>query len=186
VSSGGSSDDPLLVVVDMQRVFAELDSPWYLGGFHGLVEPIERLLLVFPERTVFSRFVVPEDPEGGWLDYYRQWSFVREPGATSLLELAEPWNGRGFPVLDKPSFSAFGPALQARAGNGTIVLCGVSTECCVLATAIQAADAGISVRIVADACASLDQSTHDSALHVAVTGFSPLIAITTVAEELGG
>jgi nicotinamidase-related amidase len=54
----------------------------------------------------------------------------------------------------------------------------------VLATALAAADDGMAVRIVRDACASVDRATHEAALHVALTGFAPLIGLSTVEEEL--
>ena len=41
-----------------------------------------------------------------------------------------------------------------------LVLVGVSTDCCVLSTALAAADEGVSVRVVADACAGVDDDTH--------------------------
>jgi nicotinamidase-related amidase len=128
-------------------------------------------------------------PKGAWADYYREWSFILEPGAAPLLELAPPFRDRDLPVIDKTTFSAFGPemgALMQSAGASALVLCGVSTECCVLATAIAAADAGVPVRIVRDACASVDAVAHEDALHVATVGYAPMIGITTVAEETGG
>ncbi len=38
--------------------------------------------------------------------------------------------------------------------RGGMVLCGVSTDCCVLMTALAAVDDGVAVRVVADACAA--------------------------------
>jgi nicotinamidase-related amidase len=183
VTPPSAFDGPLLVVIDMQRVFAQPDSPWHSPDFQRIVPSIQRLAAAFGDRTVFTRFVVPAEPRGSWREYYREWHFIREPAAAPLLDLVPPWTGR--PTIDKPTFSAFGPELCERAGSSsTLVICGVSTECCVLATAIAAADAGMAVRIVADACASVDAITHESALRVARVGFSPLIAMTTVEEEL--
>jgi nicotinamidase-related amidase len=176
---------PLLVVIDMQRVFAEPGSPWYVPDFPRLVAPIERLVAAFGARVVFTRFVVPEVPEGSWREYYEAWSFAREPEAASLFELADPWSRREPRVVSKTTFSAFGPELHALAGaKNTLVLCGVSTECCVLATALDAVDAGVCVRIVTDACASVDRETHECALRVATTGFSPVIGLTIVETEV--
>jgi nicotinamidase-related amidase len=175
----------LLVVVDMQRVFAEADSPWCVPGFAGIVAPIEKLVAAYGERVVFTRFVVPRGPEGSWADYYREWSFMLQPGAEKLLELAPPWSDVKLPIIDKPTFSAYGSDLRKHLGPSAIlVLCGVSTECCVLATALDAVDAGISVRIVADACASVSREAHECALLVARTGFAPMVTITRVEDEL--
>jgi nicotinamidase-related amidase len=182
-----SDEDALLVVIDMQRVFADPVSPWAIPDFPTLEEPIFRLLTAFGERVTFTRFVVPAEPAGSWRTYFREWSFALEPGAERLFELAAPWSDDGRRPIDKPTFSAYGSELQnvvRRLGITTLVLCGVSTECCVLATALAAVDDGMAVRIVRDACASVDQATHEAALHVALTGFAPAIALTTVGDEL--
>ncbi len=141
----------------------------------------------FGDRVVFTRFLAPDVPVGAWREYYREWSFAREPAGTALSALASPWNDTRLPVIDKITFSGYGQELReslGRAHADTLVLCGVSTECCVLATAMAAADGGVAVRIVGDACASVDRATHEAALHVAVTGFAPLITVTTVDEEV--
>jgi nicotinamidase-related amidase len=181
------TEDELLVVVDMQRVFAEPDSPWCVPEFATLDEPISHLVHAFGERVVFTRFVTPDAPAGSWRDYYQEWSFILEPEAQPLLELAAPWSEQPGTVIDKQTFSTYGSELRdlmRRFDTSTLVLCGVSTECCVLATALAAADDGVWVRIVRDACASVDRAAHEAALHVALTGFAPMIALTTVAEEI--
>jgi nicotinamidase-related amidase len=63
------------------------------------------------------------------------------------------------------------------------VLTGVSTDCCVLSTALAAADAGCFVQVVADACAGVTDTDHDRAL-AAMALYEPLIRVTTVAEIL--
>ena len=178
--------DALLVVVDMQRVFAEPASPWCVPAFSTLEAPIARLLRTFAERACFTRFMPSPEPEGSWRAYYQEWAFALEPQTQRAFELAPPWSEYDQPVIDKPTFSAYGSELRAligRLGASAIVLCGVSTECCVLATGLAAVDDGISVRIVRDACAAADQATHDAALQVALAGFAPMIALTTVEEE---
>jgi nicotinamidase-related amidase len=63
------------------------------------------------------------------------------------------------------------------------VLAGVSTDCCVLSTALAAADAGVKVRVAADACAGATDTSHEQAL--AIMGlYAPLIEVTTVAAVL--
>jgi nicotinamidase-related amidase len=62
-----------------------------------------------------------------------------------------------------------------------MVLAGVATECCVLATALAAADAGVRVRVVADACAGADDVSHEQALGV-LRLLAPLVEVVTLAE----
>jgi len=89
------------------------------------------------------------------------------------------------PTLDATTFGKWGPELAARAGGGPLVLAGVSTDCCVLSTALAAADAGATVRVVADACAGIDDESHAKALHV-MSLYAPLVEVVTVADVIGG
>jgi nicotinamidase-related amidase len=54
----------------------------------------------------------------------------------------------------------------------------VGTECCVLATALAAADAGREVKVVADACAGATRSLHEQALTIMDT-MAPLLSVVT-------
>jgi nicotinamidase-related amidase len=167
----------------MQRFFAA-GQPWATPGFEDLIDPIGRLAAGFGDRVVFTRFLVPEHPQGSWQAYYEMWPQVTGPAAAPLAELVPPWAGR--PTLDTTTFSKWGPDLAGLvAADGVLVLCGVSTDCCVLATAVAAADAGASVRVVADACAGLDAAAHERALAL-LAGFAPQIVISSVAAELAG
>ena len=172
----------LLAVIDMQ-VFFSAGQPWATPGFEDLIAPISRLAGGFGDRVVFTRFVVPEHPRGSWVPYYQMWPQVTGPDAAALADLTPPWAGRGLATLDRPTFSKWGPDLAARLGGDDLVLCGVSTDCCVLATALAAADDGATVRVVADACAGLDDAAHQRALAL-LAGFAPQIIITSVEAEL--
>ena len=55
---------------------------------------------------------------------------------------------------------------QLACPNPQLVLAGCSTDCCVLATALAAADGGASVTIVADACASSNDANHAAGLYI--------------------
>jgi nicotinamidase-related amidase len=175
---------PLLVVVDMQRVFAETDSPWAVPGCHEVIPKIERLVDVFGDRAVFTRFLPFDEPKGAWADYYAMHPFFLRPDAHGLSHLVEPFASRGGTTFDTSTFSKFGPRLEALAGpERTIVLAGVATDCCVISTALSAADAGMRVRVVADACAGMTSDTHGAAVAV-MAGYAGHIEVTTVEEEL--
>ena len=62
-----------------------------------------------------------------------------------------------------------------------MVLCGVSTDCCVLSTAVAAADAGVPVRVVADACAGVSAASHRATLDVLAL-YGPLVQVVTSAD----
>jgi nicotinamidase-related amidase len=178
-----SGDGPLLVVVDMQRVFA--DGPWGTPGFADVVPRIERLVEAFGDRVCFTRFLVPPEPDGAWADYYRDWEFVTKPEAAPSLELVEPFASReGAAHVDRTTFGKWGPELEALAGpSKTLVVCGVATDCCVIATVLGAVDGGMHVRLVEDACAGISPEAHARAVAV-MAGFPPQVVVTSVEAEL--
>jgi len=176
-------DGSLLVVVDMQKVFAE--GPWGTPGFWDLVPTIERLVAAFGESVCFTRFVVPAHPEAAWIDYYRDWEFVTKPEAQPLLELVEPFaSNRTAAHVELPTFGKWGPELEALAGpDRTLVVCGVATDCCVISTVLGAVDGGARVHLVADACAGIDAEAHARAVAV-MAGYPPQVTVTSADAEL--
>ena len=70
------------------------------------------------------------------------------------------------------------PVLRDLVGDGAhLTLTGVSTDCCVLSTALPAADAGVTVRIAASACAGSSAENHQRALD-AMSLYGPQITVT--------
>jgi nicotinamidase-related amidase len=174
---------PWLVVIDMQRVFTG-DSAWAAPAYDRAAAGIERLLPRFVGRTVRTRFVAPERPQGAWVDYYRDWSFALVPDADPLYDLTEPFGAVDGPVVTEPTFGKWGTSLQAVVGDHPhLVLTGVSTDCCVISTALAAADAGARVTVVADACAGASDADHERALD-AMRLYAPLITVVRGADAL--
>jgi nicotinamidase-related amidase len=171
-----------LAVIDMQRVFADPDSPWRAPRFAEIVAPVSRLVSQFGDRVTLTRFIAPGEPAGAWQRYYEQWPFALQPPGARLYELVDELAGR--PTLDATTFGKWGPELAARAGTGPLVLAGVSTDCCVLSTALAAADAGMPVQVVADACAGADDDTHARALDI-MRLYAPLIEVVGLRDVLG-
>jgi nicotinamidase-related amidase len=60
---------------------------------------------------------------------------------------------------------------------------GVSTDCCVLSTALAAADAGVHARVVADACAGVSDADHRRALDTMAL-YRPFLEIVTADDVL--
>jgi nicotinamidase-related amidase len=179
----GGNTASLLAVIDMQAFFAT-GSPWAVPGFESLIEPVSTLARGFGDRVVFTRFLVPAVPEGSWVGYYRAWPQVVGPAAAHLADLVPPWAGQELRTVDKTTFSKWGPELAAMTGTGgELTVCGVSTDCCVLATVLAAVDAGAQVRVVADACAGATAQAHEQALSL-MTAFAPQVTVCSVGEEL--
>ncbi|MBN9631253.1 MAG: cysteine hydrolase [Actinobacteria bacterium] len=174
-----------LVVVDMQQVFGDPASPWFTPRFADAEAVIAGLLPAFGPRAVFTRFVAPEQPDGAWIRYYEQWPFALVPADDPLYDQVLGFRDTGHPVVSLPAFGKWGPELRDAIGDADeIVLTGVSTDCCVLSTALAAADAGIHVLVVADACAGATDADHRRALD-AMALYAPLIEIVSSADLAG-
>jgi nicotinamidase-related amidase len=179
-----SGGEPVLVVIDMQVVFGDPRSQWFTPGYASVEPVVARLVDAFGERVVFTRFVAPAKPSGAWIPYYQQWPFALVPDDDPLYELTPGIHHEGRAIVTEPTFGKWGPDLAAAVGGSQdMVLAGVSTDCCVLSTALAAADAGIRVRVVSDACAGLTEADHQRALD-AMALYGPLIEIVDSASVL--
>ena len=173
-----------LAVIDMQRVFADPASGWFTPRFAEITAAVTSLADAFRPRVTFTRFVAPEVPAGSWRRYYQQWPFALQPPEAPIYQLADEFQGEQVPTLDATTFGKWGPELAARVGEGgRLVLAGVSTDCCVLSTAVAAADAGITVQVAGDACAGVNDTSHGQALDI-MRLYSPLIEVISVADVL--
>jgi nicotinamidase-related amidase len=173
--------DPWLVVIDMQRIFGDPGSEWFTPGYPAIEPTVSRLVEQFSPRVVFTRFVAPAEPRGAWIPYYELWPFALVPPTDPLYELSPAFAGLDLPTVASETFGKWGRELASIMGDSNeMVLAGVSTDCCVLSTALAAADAGVHVRVVEDACAGLTDADHDRAIG-AMALYAPLIEITTAA-----
>jgi nicotinamidase-related amidase len=170
-----------LVVVDLQRVFGDPASPWATPRFEEVRPRIRQLAETFGDRVVFTRFVAPGEPVGAWVGYYAQFPFALEPPDAPLYELVE--DPGAHPVVTATTFGKWGPDLLDRVGTGPLTVAGVATDCCVISTVLPAADAGVPVRVVADACAGSSDENHERALDV-MGLYAPLVELTSTRDLL--
>lgn len=180
--------DAALVVIDMQDVFARPPSPWSSPDYPTALAGTRRLLPAFAGRTVLTRYIAPTVPDGAWRAYFEQWPFALVPEDDPLYEITDLTDivDAGAPVVTLPTFGKWGPELAAATHDaGTLVLAGVATDCCVISTALAAADAGRRVLVVADACAGSTPENHERALDI-MRLYAPLIEVTTAQAVLAG
>ena len=172
-----------LVVVDLQHVFGDADSPWGAPRFAEIRPRVRGLVRAFGERVVRTRFVAPDRPSGAWKEYYEQFPFALQPPDAPLYALVD--DPGSAPVVDVTTFGKWGPELAALVGEGPMTVVGVATDCCVISTVLPAADAGVPVRVVGDACAGSTDDDHERALRV-MSLYAPLVQVVTTAEVLAG
>jgi nicotinamidase-related amidase len=179
--------------VDMQRLFSR-DGPWDTPWMERVLPVVTRIAERAPEKTIFTRFVPPREPEempGTWRRFYRKWREVTLARLDPrLLELMPPLQSLVPPaeVVDKPTYSAFaGPellrVLRARGIDGLIVT-GTETDSCVLATVLGAIDHGFRVFLVMDAVCSSSDEGHDSLLRLYQGRFSEQLAAVSADQVL--
>ena len=178
--------DAWLVVIDPQRIFADPSSQWGSPMFPEIVDPVRRLAAAAGQRTVVTRWVPARQPQGSWKAYLEAWPFADVPEDDPLLELVPELAGLEAQVVSLPTFGKWGYALQAVTGpRPHLVLAGVSTDCCVISTALAAADAGATITVVTDACAGSTPENHRAALDVMAL-YPPQITLATTDEALAG
>lgn len=174
--TGGS---PWLVVIDMQAIFGDPSSQWAAPRYDEIVPNVRRLVEHFDDRVVFTRYLAPEHPEGAWAPYFELWLFALDPENAPLYELSPGTGFDGQAVVDRERFGKWDAEFdEAIAGTREVVMVGVSTDCCVMSTALPMSDAGVHVRIVTDACAGASDTDHRRALD-AMALYAPLIELTT-------
>ncbi|GGF56702.1 isochorismatase [Marmoricola endophyticus] len=173
---------PWLVAIDLQHVFADPASPWASPDADRALRASQELVATFEDRVVLTRFEPDPEPRGSWADYYRAWPFAlealeRDPRTYDLL--LDPGDA---PVLTRPTMGKYGPdLLRLTGGSRDLVLCGVATDCCVLSTALAAADDGAWVRVVADACAGSSAEAHERSL-AAMAAYAPQVEVLSAAD----
>jgi nicotinamidase-related amidase len=169
-----------LMIIDMQRIFGEPISEWVTPGYASASAGIQRLMEAFESRVCFTRFLAPEQPTGVWIDYYEKWPFALDPVNAQLYELSEEFKSIPATTVDRTTFGKWDADTERELGHpAELVLTGVTTDCCVLSTALAAADAGVHVIVAADACAGVTREDHQRALDIMAL-YSPLIDIAEV------
>lgn len=118
--------------------------------------------------VVFTRFHnYPDSPYERLIG----WRRLTASPETDLVPEVTPYVEDNTPVLDKTVYTLFTPEgeqLVERSGWTDLYLCGIDTDNCVLKTAVDAFERGLTPWIIADACASTGgQPAHDAGLLIA-------------------
>jgi nicotinamidase-related amidase len=187
------TENTVHLCIDMQRIFSS-DGPWATPWMARVLPVVSEIAGRFPERTVFTRFITPRQPDdmpGMWQRYYTRWrETTQEHLDPRLLELMPPLAKLVPPatVIDKMRYSGFAEPnllahLVARKADGLIVT-GSETDVCVLATVLGAVDLGYRVIVVRDAICSSSDEGHDALLKVYHRRYSEQIETADLEDVL--
>ncbi len=169
----------VLLVIDFQKEFFIDDTGECIGHMQSILPRVARIIAL--ARYLGCKVVHTREsykPDLTDVHAYRQsLDYVGKPGPLGrFCILGEP--GHEFvdqvrplssePVIDKASFGAFYNTnlddILRRDGIDHIIMCGVTTQCCVHSTLREAVDRGYWCLTVADGCAASDPGMHDAAL----------------------
>lgn len=174
----------VLVVVDMQNAYLE-DQCWGCLRTTSCAEVVAGLLDAGTcDNAVFTEYLAPEYPVGTWVTYNEVNAEVNaDEWLNEIVDQLKPYAEK-YPLYSKSTYSSFGnpdfKALMARAGR--IVLAGVVSECCVLATAIDAIDTGTPVVYLTDACSGCSEEK-EQMVEALIAGFSPTHTAVMTSQE---
>ncbi|MFT4235760.1 MAG: cysteine hydrolase [Microbacterium sp.] len=165
-----------LVVIDPQAIFASPSSQWAAPRFDEAIARVHEITPSFGDRVVVTRWLPTADRTTAWGDYFRAWPFADVAPSDPLYDLVPSAAGlSAHPTIDLPTFGKWGTQLRELTG-GHVTLAGVATDCCVLSTALAAADDGAWVRVDQAACAGSTDENHAAALQL-MSLYSPQITV---------
>jgi nicotinamidase-related amidase len=170
--------DGWLVVIDPQAVFADpAASPWGSPMWAATVPHVVDLAASFGrERTIVTRFVADPSLGGAWGPYYDDWPFALVPDDDPLYALVPELADVAEQVVTAGTFGKWHVLRELIGDDAHVTLAGVATDCCVLSTALPAADAGATVRVARAGCAGSSPENHERAL-AAMALYGPQITI---------
>jgi nicotinamidase-related amidase len=157
-----------LLIVDVFQDFEHEDGDSLLRSFRARQPALVRAL--GDARASGVPVVYANDSHGVWDgDAPRLVRTAAEGRGGSLLQALAPREGDRFVV--KPRYSAFDHTpleiILRHLDIERILLAGAATEMCVIQTAIDAKEEGFKVTILADACATADESIEQLAFEYA-------------------
>lgn len=184
-AAGAWPADAWLVVVDPQRIFADPASEWRAPRFDEIVDPVRRLAAAAGGRTLVTRWLPGTNRQGSWAAYFRTWPFADRPDTDVYFDLVDTAAGLSQrPTVDVGTFGKWAGLEPVTGPMPHLVLTGVATDCCVISTALAAADAGATVTVVRDACAGSSDENQAAALQV-MGLYAPQITVVTSQQLLG-
>lgn len=176
-------DRTALVVVDVQN-----------GFITDLSRPVVPVIVDLVERwtaagrpVVFTRYL---NYPGSLFERLFDWRKLTHPPETDIVpELAAA--AERAPVIDKKGYTLFneaGRALVEENGWTELVFCGIDTEVCVLKSAVDAFEAGITPWVLTDASASHSSvAAHEAGILIGRRFIGPdqFITVSDIAARAG-
>ena len=175
-----------LIVVDMQRYFAEPDSHAFVPSSGTIVPRIVRLVDAFESagRPVVLTRHVNTDEDAGLLEEW--WGDLLRSG-DERSEIIPELDGRGI-LMEKSRYDAFiGTSLEemlrAR-GVEQVVVAGVMTHLCCESTARSAFMRDLGVFFTVDGTATYNRDLHEGSLRALAHGFAVPVTVSDILRRM--
>lgn len=188
----------VLLVIDMQNAFCADDGGCARAGLpvvrtQAAIEPCRRLIglaRLASVPVIYSRYVLARDYADAGVIVNELWPHLKDAGALragtrdiEILDGLRPLPGDI--VIDKNRPSAFfGTELArilGRLDTTRLVVCGVTTNCCVESTVRDAGQRDFHTFVVADAVAEYEEDRHEIALKSMARLFGHVVSLADVA-----
>jgi nicotinamidase-related amidase len=178
-----------LVLLDLQRIFVDPDSPAFLPAWPAVEPNARRLAAAFRAAgrpVVMTRHVhEPGDPGGTLGHFFGRLLTADDP----LAGLSPSWEpGPREEVIEKPRHSAFRRSRLADVLGevDAVVLAGVQAHLCVLATAVEAGSHDVLPVVALDAIAAPSLGQHTATLVALSGGLAWIATADEITGRLGG
>jgi|RhiMetdeSRZDD1v2_1073273.scaffolds.fasta_scaffold281731_3 nicotinamidase-related amidase len=190
---GPVSPTAVHLCIDMQLMFSEA-TKWASPAVGQVLPAIMEICSYAAQRTIFTRFLTPPNLSAArrhWCHFYEESSsMLAENIKTEQLEIV-PALRRFVPparMVSRYVFSAFAsPVLEETLDllrADTLLLSGIESDVCVLATALGAIDRGFRLIIVKDAIASSKFAGHEAVTKGIYPRFDQQVEMITAERAL--
>ncbi len=175
----------LLLVIDMQNVYRQ-NEKWACWQTEQAAQNIVKIIESKKCHVAFTRFIASKKPRGVWQNYNAENADVN--GSKFLNEYHPalvPYLAH-FPLFTKSTYSSLKNRRLKKLCRKAkrVIISGVVTECCVLATIFELIDEGVYTVFISDAVSGAGES-QDLAVQNVLSGLSPLhVKIATTKEYL--
>ena len=166
----------LLLFIDFQKVF-EKDGYWPIENYQKTLSTALRVKdKISNLKIITTQFIPPDLIKGkGWIEYYKdipKEMCYKDYSGYKLSDNVPQEN-----VLTANTFGKWNE-IQKHYKNQfeNVYIMGVSTDCCVLTTALSAVDSGAKVFVIEDACSAQNQINHDRAIAI-MKGYGPNLTV---------
>ncbi|MFC2079574.1 isochorismatase family protein [Candidatus Bipolaricaulota bacterium] len=174
-----------LIILDLQRYFADASSPAFVPSLPSIIPRIEALARTFQKAkrpTFLTRHVDSTDPAG---EMHRWWQRALQSD-DELSRLVDCMSSLGIPVVLKSHYDAFletslDQQLRA-AGVQQVIVAGTLTHLCCETTARTAFMLGYEVFITIDGTATYNDAFHRAALLNLSHGFASPVLCSEVSQ----